>query len=65
MIEKFFVEMVKFFYDKEFFGYLKMMEEWEWIKCNFDLEISGNVIYFNILIRFYNFIFKCKVNIFE
>ena len=65
LTEKLSAEMVKFFHDEEPVGYLRMMEEWERTKCNFDPETSGNVIYFNIPTRFYNFISKRKANILE
>ncbi len=57
--------MVKLFHDQEPVGYFKMMEEWERTKCNFDPETSGDVIYFNIPTRLYNFISKRKAKILE
>jgi hypothetical protein len=63
LTEKLSAEMVKLFHDQEPVGYFKMMEEWERTKCNFDPETSGDIIYFNIPTRFYNFISKRKANI--
>ena len=65
LTEKLSAEMVKGFHDQEPVGYLKMMEEWERTKCNFDPETSGDVIYFNIPTRLYNFISKRKAKILE
>lgn len=65
LTEKLSAEMVKGFHDQDPVGYLKMMEEWERTKCNFDPETSGDVIYFNIPTRLYNFISKRKAKILE
>ena len=65
LTEKLSAEMVKGFHDQEPVDYLKMMEEWERTKCNFDPETSGDVIYFNIPTRLYNFISKRKAKILE
>ncbi|MCL2935140.1 MAG: HSP70 family protein [Trichodesmium sp. MAG_R02] len=65
LTEKLSAEMVKLFHDQEPVHYLKMMEDWERIKCNFDPETSGDVIYFNIPTRLYNFISKRKAKILE
>ncbi|MDJ0515002.1 MAG: Hsp70 family protein [Trichodesmium sp. MO_231.B1] len=65
LTEKLSAEMVKSFHDREPVSYLRMMEEWERTKCNFNPANSGDVIYFQIPTRFYNFISKRKPELLE
>ena len=65
LTEKLSAEMVKLFHDEEPLGYLRMMEEWERTKCNFDPGNSGDIIYFQIPTNFYKFILKRKPELLE
>ncbi len=46
-------EAIGSFHDEEPIDYLEMMADWERIKCDFDPQKSGNVIYFPIRPKLY------------
>lgn len=58
-------EAIGSFHDEEPIDYLEMMADWERIKCDFDPQKSGNVIYFPIRPKLYKLLVKNYPDILE
>ena len=56
--EKLTPEAVQRFRTEEPIEYLEMMAEWERIKCNYDSETSGSVVYFPLRTKLYKLLLK-------